>query len=144
MARAARGFATSDGRAALAGKHEPILMLYKPDYRPAFSGMRPLLDCWNNEADYFRRMAQAARHGTPPPAGVVAAALEAQDGLAQVLERIDQALAALPAGHEDFRELLQAQITALSLRESIAHSADVLDAYVPTPGSEARVIRHGE
>jgi hypothetical protein len=119
-------------------------MLYKPDHRSAFSGVRPLLDCWNTEADYFRRMAQAARRGTAPPAGAVAAASDAQEGIIGLLDQIDQALAGLPAGHPDFRELLQAQITALSLRESIAHSLDVLDAYVPAPSGEARVIRHGE
>ena len=119
-------------------------MLYKPNPQPALGGVRPLLECWNAEADYFRRVALAARHGTAPPAGAVAAALAAQQGITDVLDQIDQALTALPAGHPDFRDLLQAQITALSLRESIAHSVDVLDAYVPEPGSEIRVIRHGE
>jgi hypothetical protein len=119
-------------------------MLYKPDYRPAFGGIRPLLDSWNAEADYFRRVAHATRHGTAPPASVVAAARQAQDELANLHEQIDQALAALPAGHSDFRDLLQAQITALSLSESITHSIEVLDRYVPAPGSEARLIRHGQ
>ena len=72
------------------------------------------------------------------------AALEASNGLAKLHEQIDQALGALPAGHPDFRELLQAQIMALSLSESIALSIDVLDRYVPAPGGEAMLIRHGE
>jgi len=119
-------------------------MLYKPDYRPILAGVRPLLDSWNTEADYFRRVALAARQGTPPPTGAVSAALEAREGIESVLDQIDQTLTALPAGHPDFRELLQAQIVALALSESIAHSFDVLDTYVPIPGSEARVIRHAE
>lgn len=119
-------------------------MLYKPDHRPALGGVRPLLDSWNAEADYFRRVAQAARAGTAPPSGVVAAAQQALDGLRTLLDQIDQALSALPAGHPDFRELLQAQITGFALTESIAHSADVLDAFVPESGREARTIRHGE
>ena len=119
-------------------------MLYRPDYRPALGGVRPLLESWNAEADYFRRVALSARQGTPPPAGVVAAAFEAREAISSVLDQIDQALTALPAGHPDFRDLLQARISATALSESIAQSFDMLDAYVPIPGSEARVIRHAE
>jgi hypothetical protein len=112
-------------------------MLFKPPApEPALRGIHALLDSWNAEADYFRSVAVAARHGEPPASYLVDAAEEAQQGLEMLLDEIDNALDALPPGHPDFPALLHAQVAAVALRESIGHSLDVLERFValPAPG----------
>lgn len=117
-------------------------MLYKPAPRSAISAISSLLDSWNLEADAFRAAAVAARKGRSPGSGIVAAARNAQDGLSTLLEEIDTALVALPAGHPDFRDLLHAQVAALALHESISTSLDVLERFTTAPSLEPLHIVH--
>lgn len=117
-------------------------MLYKPQPDPALSGICAMLNSWNAEADYFRVASNAARAGETPTAAVIAAAETAQAGLAGLLEDIDLALDAVPAGHPDFSELLRAQIAALALHESIELSLAVLDRFSGTASPLPTTIPH--
>ena len=65
-----------------------------------------------------------------PTSLTATAAEEAHDGLMALLEEIDEALSKLPPGSPQFAGLLQAQITAMALLESVGNSFDVLDRFV--------------
>jgi hypothetical protein len=95
---------------------------------------RPLLDSWNRDADYFRRAAQAARHGVPQWAGVLAAARAAELELDDTLNEIEEAVTMLPVANPGYRMLLWAQITAISLSQSISKSLGVLETADCTKG----------
>ena len=117
-------------------------MLFKPQPQWPLGGIFLALDGWNAEADRFRLAASGAQNGTAPSALVVAAAEEARDGLVTLLDEIDGALDALPAGHPDFSGLLQAQNASISLYESIGCSLDRLDRFVAVPSPVPTRIAH--
>jgi hypothetical protein len=105
-------------------------MLFRPSADQNLSAVHAMLDAWNAEADRFRQAAIAARKGDAPTSLTAAAVEEAHDGLMQLLEEIDDALGKLPPGSPQFAGLLQAQITALALLESVGNSFDILDRFV--------------
>lgn len=105
-------------------------MLFRPSADQNLTAIHAMLDAWNAEADRFRQAAIAAREGEAPTSLTVSAAEEAHDGLMQLLEEIDEALGKLPAGSPQFAGLLQAQITAVALLESVGNSFDILDRFV--------------
>ena len=105
-------------------------MLFRPSADQNLAAIHAMLDAWNAEADRFRLAAIAARNGEPPTSLTAEAAEEAHDGLMSVLEAIDEALGKLRPGSAQFAGLLQAQIKALALLESIGNSHDVLDRFV--------------
>lgn len=105
-------------------------MLFRPSADQNLSAVHAMLDAWNAEADRFRQAAIAARNGEAPTSLTAAAAEEAHDGLMALLDEIDDALGKLPPGSPQFSGLLQAQITALALLESVGNSYDILDRFV--------------
>ena len=105
-------------------------MLFRPSADQNLTAVHAMLDAWNAEADRFRQAAVAARNGEAPTSLTTAAAEEAHDGLMALLDEIDDALGKLKAGSAQFAGLLQAQITALALLESIGNSYDILDRFV--------------
>ena len=92
-------------------------MLFRPSADQNLTAIHAMLDAWNAEADRFRQAATAARKGEAPTSLTATAAEEAHDGLMALLEEIDEGL-------------LQAQITAMALLESVGNSLDVLDRFV--------------
>ena len=105
-------------------------MLFRPSADQNLAAIHAMLDAWNAEADRFRQAAVAARNGEVPTSLTTAAAEEAHDGLMALLDEIDDALGKLKPGSAQFAGLLQAQITALALLESIGNSCDLLDRFV--------------
>jgi hypothetical protein len=105
-------------------------MLFRPSADQNLTAIHAMLDTWNAEADRFRHAAIAARNGEAPTSLTVSAAEEAHEGLMTLLDEIGDALGKLPAGSPQFAGLLQAQITALALLESVGNSYDVLDRFV--------------
>lgn len=117
-------------------------MLFHPGAAAQLPAIHATLTSLNAEADRYRAMALAARRGVPPSAAAVAAALEAQDTLAALLDEIDRALETLPPGHEDFGALLKAQTAAAALSESVMSSLDVLETVAPVDTPEPVAIAH--
>jgi hypothetical protein len=105
-------------------------MLFRPSADQNLDAVHARLDAWNAEADRFRQAAIAARNGETPTSLLASAAEEAHDGLMSLLDEIDQALSGLPPGSPQFAGLLQAQITAMGLLESVGNSYDILDRFV--------------
>jgi len=98
---------------------------------------RALLESYNLDADYFRRVAQEARRGRAPSFRDLAAVRRVQADVGELLDQIQTVLATTSVGHLDFRSLLWAQTATLSVSESIARSADAIEAYgadQPTSG----------
>jgi hypothetical protein len=117
-------------------------MLFRPPADQRLDGMRAMLTAWNEEADHFRAAATAARQGGAPPDSVlIGTAEDAHDGLMGLLDDIDRALDALPAGHLNYSALLQIQNGAIAVLESVGNSLDELSRFVPEPG-RAPVLIH--
>ena len=89
-------------------------MLFRTSADQNLTAIHAMLDAWNAEADRFRQAATAARKGEAPTS----------------LTATDEALSKLPPGSPQFAGLLQAQITAMALLESVGNSFDVLDRFV--------------
>ena len=117
-------------------------MLFRPTADQRLDAIQALLATWNGEADRFRSVASAARKGEQPPSTTVAAAEEAHDGLIALLDDMDRALEALPAGHAQFATLLQAQTSAAALLESVGQSLDVLSQFTTSAVPEPLHIVH--
>lgn len=117
-------------------------MLFRPPADQRLDGIRAMLATWNEEADRFRAAAAAARKGGEAPQSVVvAAAEEAHDGLIGLLDDIDRALDALPAGHASYSALLHVQNAAIAVLESVGNSLDQLSRFVTEPGPAPVRIR---
>jgi hypothetical protein len=121
---------------------ERLAMLFRPLPENHLEGISALLETWNAEADGFRAAALAARHGESPSSVVVAAADETHGRLLQLIEDIDQAMGRVPPGHQIFASLLQAQLVATNLLESISNSLDVLERFTVVQMSEPKTIAH--
>ena len=117
-------------------------MLFRPSADQNLDAVHAVLDAWNAEADRFRQAAIAARNGEAPTSLLASAAEEAHDGLMTLLDEIDQTLSDLPPGSPQFAGLLQAQITATGLLESVGNSHDILDRFVVDEITEPRRIAH--
>lgn len=117
-------------------------MLFRPSADQTLDAIHTLLDGWNAEADRFRHAAIAARKGEMPTSLVVAAAEEAHDQLSSLLGRIDDSLDKVSAGNPQFAELLQVQMTAVALLESVGNSYDILDGFVTEQMVAPRRIAH--
>ncbi len=117
-------------------------MLFRPSADQNLDAIRAMLDGWNAEADRFRRGAIAARAGEAPSSLTVGAAEEAHEGLMTLLDEIDDALRKVAPGSAQFAGLLQAQITAMALLESVGNSRDVLERFVTVDIAGPRRIAH--
>jgi hypothetical protein len=117
-------------------------MLFRPSADQNLDAVHAMLDAWNAEADRFRQAATAARRGEAPTSLTTSAAEDAHDGLMALLGELDDALDKLPAGSVHFTGLLQAQITALALLESVGKSHDILDRFVTEQIAGPRRIGH--
>lgn len=100
------------------------------------------LTAWNEEADRFRQAALAARRGEMPTSLVVEAVEEAHDDLLALLDGIEQALDRLSAGNPRYADLLQVQMTAIALLESVGNSHDILDGVMTDKMIAPRRIPH--
>jgi hypothetical protein len=107
-------------------------MLFGPITSLGLDAARILLDGWNAEADRFRAAAIGTRHGDVPSPNLLEAMDEAHDGLMELIGDIDRALERTAPGHQERGALLQMQVTALSLSESIGRSQDMLDRALPS------------
>ncbi len=117
-------------------------MLFRPSADQNLDAIHAMLDGWNVEADRFRQAAIAGRKGEAPSSLTVTAAEEAHDGLMSLLDEIDGTLSRLAPGSAPFAGLLQAQITAMALLESVGNSWDVLDRLVTEDIAGPRRIAH--
>jgi hypothetical protein len=105
-------------------------MLFRPSVDQNLSAVHAMLDNWNAEADRFRQAAIAARNGQAPTSLTVSAAEEAHEGLMSLLGEIDEALATVKPGSQQFADLLHAQMAAIAVLESVGNSYDILDRFV--------------
>lgn len=102
-------------------------MLFRPPTEHRLDAARTLLDDWNGEADRFRRAAEQARRGEPPTPALAEAAHDVHGDVRELIDDLDLALAQARPGHPDFGRLLQVQVTALAIAESVERSLDLLD-----------------
>lgn len=100
------------------------------------------LERWNVEADALRAVAQGARQNDASSSMAVDAADETHARLMQLVEQLDRALTATPAGHQAFSDLLHVQGIALNLLESIGNSLDALQLVTVLRVSDPRTIPH--
>ena len=117
-------------------------MLFRPSADQNLIAVHAMLDSWNAEADRFRQVAIAARNGEAPTSLTVAAAEEAHDGLMSLLGEIDEALAKVTPGSQQFSDMLHAQMAAIALLESVGNSYDILDRFVTTEIAGPTRIAH--
>jgi hypothetical protein len=117
-------------------------MLFHPSADERLEAVAAQLDQWDGEADRIRSVALAVRQGTAPSEALLAAAEDARDGLTSLIDELDRALEAAPAGHESFAKLLRAQKRALALSESIGNSLDLLAECPAVPISEPASVGH--
>lgn len=101
-------------------------MLFRPspDQNPA--AVQALLDAWNAEADDLRRIAREARATGQAMSSTVVAAEDISKELGSLLEELDRALGTVPSGSRLFTDLLQAQVKAIALHESVGKTLDLL------------------
>jgi len=104
-------------------------MLFRPPADQRLDGIRAMLDVWNDEVDRLRTAALASHKGEASSSVTVAAAEEAHDALIAMLDDIDRALEALPAGERGFAALLNLQMRTMALLESVGNSMDLLAEY---------------
>lgn len=117
-------------------------MLFRPSADQNLTAIHAMLDAWNAEADRFRQAAVAARGGETPSSLTAGAAEEAHEGLMTLLGEIDDALERVAPGSPQFGGLLQAQMMAIALLESVGNSYDVLDRFVTEPVGGPHRIAH--
>ena len=117
-------------------------MLFRPPAEQRLDAARNLLDGWNVEADRFRRAALLAERGETPSTVLIEAAEDARLGLTALLDDIDGALERMAPGNPDFAGLLQAQMSAIALYESIGRSCEALDRFAVdnSPSPVRRVV----
>jgi hypothetical protein len=116
-------------------------MLFGPITSLGIDAARLLLDSWNGEADRFRASAIGMRHGEMPSPVLLEAMDDADDGLTELIGDIDRALERAAPGRQERSALLQIQVTALALSESIGRSRDMMDEALAAYGATAS--RHG-
>jgi hypothetical protein len=116
--------------------------MFQPSQDQRLAAIYAMLANWDREADRFRAAATAALRGETPSSLVVAAVEEAHDGLINLLDQMDRALAELASGSAEFAQMLRAQTMALGLLESIGTSLDRLDRYVADQVAGPHRIAH--
>jgi hypothetical protein len=112
-------------------------MLFGPITSLGLDAARILLDGWNGEADRFRAAAIGTRHGNAPSPDLLEAMDDVHDGLMELIGDIDRALERAAPGQQERGILLQMQVTALALSESIGRSQDMMDVALPARGATA-------